>query len=101
MLFNLKKMGKVDTSIRQTLAVNPNLPTPTLSLVLNPILTLAPTLPQTLSPPSSPHVPNQIDQDTVDLLKQQFLALDADGSGKLRHICTAYTRHAHCVRVHC
>ena len=26
-LFNLKKMGKVNTSIRQTLAVNPNLPT--------------------------------------------------------------------------
>ena len=91
-MFNLKKMGKVNISIGQTLAVKPELPTLTLSLVLNPMVlnrTLtprAPTLSQTLSPPSSPHVPNQVDQDTVDLLKQQFIALDADGSGKSRHI---------------
>ena len=77
-MFNLKKMGKVNTSIGQTLAVKPGLPTLTPSLVLNPTLTpRAPTLSQTLSPPSSPHVPNQVDQDTVDLLKQQFIALDA------------------------
>ena len=74
-------MGKVNTSIGQTLAVKPGLPTLTPSLVPNPTLTpSAPTLSQPLSPPSSPHVPNQVDQDTVDLLKQQFIALDADGS---------------------
>ena len=58
-LFNLKKMGKVNTSIRQTLAVNPNIPTLTLSLVPNPILTpslnLAPTF--ILPPPSLPPCP--------------------------------------------
>jgi len=99
-LFNLKKMGKVNTSIGQTLAVKPGLPTLTPSLVLNPTLTpRAPTLSQTLSPPSSPHVPNQVDQDTVDLLKQQFIALDADGSGKSRHIYAWHTpgMHTACV----
>ena len=98
-MFNLKKMGKVNTSIGQTLAVKPGLPTLTPTLVLNPTLTpRAPTLSQTLSPPSSPHVPNQVDQDTVDLLKQQFIALDADGSGK-RHIYVWHSlgMHTACV----
>lgn len=27
-------------------------------------------------------LPNQVDKDTIDLLQQQFLALDADGSGE-------------------
>ena len=35
------------------------------------------------------------------VLMAAWLALDVDGSGKLRHICIAHTRHAHCVRVHC
>ena len=44
-------------------------------------------------------LPNQVDKDTIDLLQQQFLALDADGSGEFG--AGMYAQYTCSVHVYC
>ena len=70
MASSLRRSTSSSTSSRWARLALPLTPT------LTPTPTPTPTLPLTLTP-------DQVDEDTVGLLRDQFKALDADGSGEL------------------